>query len=335
MPPIPPRDAAVSVTGLRKSFGTHTVLDGIDLEIAPGTVFSLLGPNGAGKTTTVQILSTLLPADSGTVRVAGFDPGSQPRDVRRRIAVTGQFAAVDNMLTGRENLRLTAGLQRLRGPAARRRVTDLLTRFGLDGAADRQASTYSGGMRRRLDIAMSLVGEPSVLFLDEPTTGLDPRSRRDVWELVRELVDTGVTVFLTTQYLEEAEQLADRIAVIHGGRIAAEGTRKELERLVPGGHLELRLYDDADLDRALRALHPLTVRDDRSALTVSVPTDGSVAQVKNVLDLLDADAVGVESMALHTPDLEDVFFALTGDGPPSREADVDPRASDERKAALS
>lgn len=304
---------AISAVGLRKSFGHNTVLGGIDLSIDAGTVFALLGPNGAGKTTVVQILSTLLAADSGTLQVAGFDPGRQAREVRKRIAVTGQFAAVDNMLTGRENLRLAAGLQRLPRPVARERVTELLDRFGLADAADRRASTYSGGMRRRLDIAMSLIGEPSVLFLDEPTTGLDPRSRRDVWDLVHELAGTGVTVFLTTQHLEEAEQLADRVAVLHHGKIVADGTPTELARLVPTGHLELHVTTEVGLTRTASALAAYTPRINREALSISVPTDGSVTHVKSILDRLGEHS-GVESMQLHTPDLEDVYFSLTNEG---------------------
>ena len=226
--------SAIETTGLRKSFGDHVVLDGIDLDIAEGTTFALLGPNGAGKTTMVHILSTLIRADSGTIRVAGHDPATDPDAVRAAIGLTGQFAAVDNLLTGEENLILMADLHRLGRAEGRRRAADLLERFELLDAAQRPASTYSGGMRRRLDIAMTLVGEPRIIFLDEPTAGLDPRSRRTMWAIIRDLVAGGVTIFLTTQYLEEADELADQIALLDGGHLVAEGTADELKDRIPG-----------------------------------------------------------------------------------------------------
>jgi ABC-2 type transport system ATP-binding protein len=230
--------SAVAVTGLRKSFGDHRVLDGVDLDVAEGTIFALLGPNGAGKTTMVQILSTLIGADGGAVRVAGHDLARDPDAIRAAIGVTGQFSAVDNLLTGRQNLILMADLHHLGRAEGRRRAAALLDRFDLDDAADRPPSTYSGGMRRRLDLAMTLVGDPRLIFLDEPTTGLDPRSRRTMWQLIRELVAGGVTVFLTTQYLEEADQLADQIALLDHGTIVAEGTADELKRLVDADDLD-------------------------------------------------------------------------------------------------
>ncbi|MFC7450918.1 ATP-binding cassette domain-containing protein [Rhodococcus daqingensis] len=300
---------AISVAGLTKSYGDHTVLDGLDLFVPEGGVFALLGANGAGKTTTVRILSTLLPFDSGSVSVAGHDLPGSAQAVRGSISVTGQYAAVDKLLTGRENLALMGELNHLGRRESRRRAAELLDRFDLSDAADRRSETYSGGMRRRLDLAMSLVAHPKVVFLDEPTTGLDPRSRRDMWTVIRELVEGGVTIFLTTQYLDEADELADRIAVIDGGRIVAEGTADELKRLVHGGHMELQFTDPAQLDRAAIALpgsvaHPET-------LTVEVPTDGSIASLRSLLDRIDDD-ISVERFALHTPDLDDVFFALTG-----------------------
>jgi ABC-2 type transport system ATP-binding protein len=224
----------IAVRGLRKSFDDHVVLDGVDLDVAPGTVYALLGPNGAGKTTMVQILSTLIRADAGELRVAGHDVGDEPDAVRAAIGVTGQFAAVDNLLTGEENLILMADLHHLGRREGRRRAAELLERFDLTEAARRPAVTYSGGMRRRLDIAMTLVGEPRIIFLDEPTAGLDPRSRRTMWAIIRDLVAGGVTIFLTTQYLEEADELADRIALLDDGRLVAEGTADELKDRIPG-----------------------------------------------------------------------------------------------------
>jgi ABC-2 type transport system ATP-binding protein len=228
----------IEVAGLRKAYGDHVVLDGVDLAVAEGTVFALLGPNGAGKTTIVHILSTLIGADGGELRVAGHDVAREPDAVRAAIGLTGQFSAVDNLLTGRENLILMADLRHLGRAAGRRRAVELLERFDLAEAADRPAATYSGGMKRRLDLAMTLVSEPRLIFLDEPTTGLDPRSRRMMWELIRDLVAGGVTVFLTTQYLEEADELADRIVLLDDGRVVAEGTPEELKRLAGAASLD-------------------------------------------------------------------------------------------------
>ncbi|MGZ4582162.1 MAG: ATP-binding cassette domain-containing protein [Nocardioidaceae bacterium] len=300
---------AISATGLRKAYGAHTVLDGIDLEVPAGTVFALLGPNGAGKTTMVQILSTLVAADGGRAEVSGHDVAAEPDRVRAAIGVTGQFSAVDNLLTGRENLRLMADLHHLERAAGRRRVSALLERFDLAAAADQRAATYSGGMRRRLDLAMTLVGDPRVIFLDEPTTGLDPRSRRGLWRIVRNLVAGGVTIFLTTQYLEEADELADRIALLDRGRLVAAGTATELKRLVPGGHVELRFADPAVLAAAAGA-HPGASADE-DALTLKVPSDGSVRSLRALLDRLDPGPGSVASLSVHTPDLDDVFLALT------------------------
>lgn len=301
---------AVSVTGLRKTFGGRTVLDGVDLQVPASSVFALLGANGAGKTTTVRVLSTLLPFDAGVVEVAGHSLPSDARAVRADISVTGQYASVDKLLTGRENLVLMGELHHLGRRESRCRADELLRTFDLVDAAGRRADTYSGGMRRRLDLAMSLVARPKVLFLDEPTTGLDPRSRRDMWDMVRQLVHQGTTIVLTTQYLDEADELADRIAVLDRGRIVAEGTADELKRLVPGGHLEVRLHDSAQAARAGAALPAAGVDLDTSTLTI--PTDGSIRSVKELLDSLDDPELSVESFTLHTPDLDDVFFALTG-----------------------
>src|SRR4051794_15843832 len=278
-------DMAITATGLRKSFGDHVVLDGIDLDVREGTTFSLLGPNGAGKTTVVKILSTLIGFDGGQAAVAGHDVAKAPDLVRAAIGVTGQFSAVDDLLTGEENLLLMADLNHLGRAEGRRRAAELLDRFDLADAAAKLASTYSGGLRRRLDLAMTLVGEPRVIFLDEPTTGLDPRSRHLMWQTIRELVAGGVTIFLTTQYLEEADELADRIAVLDRGRVVAVGTAGELKRRIPGGHVRLRFGDAASLDAAARALGDGS-RDDE-ALTLEVPGDGRVPALRTLLDRLE------------------------------------------------
>ena len=304
------RERAIHATGLRKSFGDQVVLDGVDLDVAAGTVFALLGPNGAGKTTMVHILSTLIGADAGEVVVAGRDVAAEPDAVRAAIGVTGQFAAVDTLLTGEENLILMADLHRLGRAEGRRRAAELLARFDLVGAARRPVSTYSGGMRRRLDIAMTLVGDPRVIFLDEPTTGLDPSSRRTMWEIIRGLVARGVTIFLTTQYLDEADELDDRIALLDHGRLIAEGTPDELKRRIPGGHVRLRFADPGSLAFAADRLGA-AARDD-AALTLQIPNDGSVAALRALLEELDRDAIEVEDLTVHTPDLDDVFLTLTG-----------------------
>ncbi|MFD5032488.1 ATP-binding cassette domain-containing protein [Streptomyces sp. NPDC058405] len=303
--------AAVSTVGLRKSYGDKLVLDGIDLRIPTGTVFALLGPNGAGKTTAVKILSTLVTADpgSGDIRVGGHDLATDPQAVRAAIGVTGQFSAVDGLITGEENMLLMADLHHLSKSEGRRTAAELLERFDLTGAAKKPASTYSGGMRRRLDLAMTLVGNPQIIFLDEPTTGLDPRSRHNMWGIIRELVSDGVTVFLTTQYLEEADELADRIAVLNDGKIAAEGTAEELKRLIPGGHVRLRFADPAAYRSAADALREVT-RDDE-ALSLQIPSDGSQRELRSILDWLDAADIEADELTVHTPDLDDVFFALT------------------------
>lgn len=304
--------SAISVRGLRKSYGDKTILDGIDLDVAEGTVFSLLGPNGAGKTTTVQILSTLIGYDDGAVSVAGHDLATDPDGVRASIGVTGQFSAVDNLLTGAENLNLMADLHRLGKRAGRARTDELLQQFDLVDAASKAAATYSGGMRRRLDLAMTLVGEPRVIFLDEPTTGLDPRSRRSMWEVIRRrLVESdGVTIFLTTQYLEEADQLADRMAMLDHGRLVAEGTAAELKRLVPGGHIALQFADADALHRAASTLDAIG-RDDET-LTLQVANGAGVQAMRSMFERLDDRDIEIAGMTVRTPDLDDVFLTLTG-----------------------
>ncbi|HET7234804.1 MAG TPA: ATP-binding cassette domain-containing protein [Actinomycetota bacterium] len=302
---------AIEVAGLRKSFGRTIALDGIDLHVAAGKVFALLGPNGAGKTTTVHILSTLIDADAGEVRVAGHDPGREPGAVRDVIGVTGQFSAVDPLLTGEENLSLMADLCHLSRTEGRGRVAELIDRFDLVESAGKPAATYSGGMRRRLDLAMTLVGEPRIIFLDEPTTGLDPRGRRTVWRIVRDLVREGVTIFLTTHYLEEADQLADRVAVLDHGRLIAEGSPDELKRLIPGGSIRLEFADAPGLASAMRVF-PAADRD-ADALTLRIPSDGRADSLRDVLERLRSASLEVERVTVHTPDLDEVFLALTGD----------------------
>ncbi|WP_034270540.1 ATP-binding cassette domain-containing protein [Actinospica robiniae] len=317
-----PAGAAISARDLRRSYGDKVVLDGIDLTVPAGTIFSLLGPNGAGKTTAVKILSTLVSADpaSGAVHVGGHDLAADPQAVRGAIGVTGQFSAVDGLITGEENMLLMADLHHLSKREGRRVAAELLERFDLLDAAKKPASTYSGGMKRRLDIAMTLVGDPRIIFLDEPTTGLDPRARHTMWQIIRELVGGGVTVLLTTQYLDEAEELADRIAVLHNGKIAAEGSAGELKRLVPGGHVRLRFNDPAAYQCAAGALHEAT-RDD-AVLALQIPSDGGQRDLRAILDRLDAAAITADELTVHTPDLDDVFFALTDTAPKPSHADV-------------
>lgn len=302
--------AAIKATGLRKSFGDKLVLDDIDFEVPSGRIWSLLGPNGAGKTTLVQILSTLIRPDSGTVHVAGHDLLREPEAVRRAIGVTGQFAAVDELLTGEENLLLMCRLYRLSREEGKQYTDELLERFDLAGDdAKKLAGTYSGGMRRKLDLAMTLVGRPRVIFLDEPTTGLDPRSRRTMWTIIRDLAADGVTILLTTQYLEEADELADRIAVLYQGRFVAQGSPAELKRLVPGGHIRLTFGTAEQLALAARALGTSEV--DEESLSLRVPTEDDLRSMRHVLDRLDQASVSASGLSLHSPDLDDVFLTLT------------------------
>ncbi|MZE70079.1 ATP-binding cassette domain-containing protein [Streptomyces sp. SID5789] len=337
---------AIAARGLRKSYGDKTILDGIDLTVPAGSIFSLLGPNGAGKTTTVKILSTLITGEADELFVGGHSSLADPHAVRASIGVTGQFSAVDGLITGEENMQLMADLQHLSHREGRRTVAELLERFHLTDAARKPASTYSGGMKRRLDIAMTLVGDPRIIFLDEPTTGLDPRSRHNTWEIIRELVSGGVTVFLTTQYLEEADELADRIAVLSDGKLAAEGSADELKRLIPGGHVRLRFSDPGAYRSAVAALHRATTDDealahqasgdgsrrelrsildwldssgfalrevssDDETLTLKIPSNGNQRELRSILDWLDASGIEADELTMHTPDLDDVFFALT------------------------
>jgi ABC-2 type transport system ATP-binding protein len=305
-------ELAVEATGLEKSYGAVKVLAGVDLRVERGSVFALLGPNGAGKTTTVRIVSTLIRADAGQARVAGFDVVADRHRVRRSISLTGQYAAVDALLTGEENLRMMGRLSRLPGAHARRRARELLVRFDLADAGDRRVATYSGGMRRRLDLAASLVAHPEVIFLDEPTTGLDPRGRQAMWQVVNALAGSGVTVFLTTQYLEEADRLADRIAVIDGGRVVAEGTSTQLKQKVADQRLDLVLADASAFEDLARLLGERAVHSDPGRLTIGVGTDGSAADVRALLDEVDPGRRAVRRFAVHSATLDDVFLALTG-----------------------
>jgi ABC-2 type transport system ATP-binding protein len=306
---VPISDAIIA-TGMRKSFDGKVVLDGVDLKVARGTVFALLGPNGAGKTTMVNIFATLLQPDGGQVQIAGHDLTRDPEGVRSAIGVTGQFSAVDDLLTGEENLRLIADLRHLGREDGRRRVNALLEQFELTDAAQRPVATYSGGMKRRLDLAMTLLGDPQLIFLDEPTTGLDPRSRRAMWDVIGELVSSGVTIFLTTQYLDEADRLADRVAVLDHGQIVAEGSPDELKRRVPGGHVSLHFADPQASQSAANVLG--AARRSAESAMLEVPGDGSPASLRDLLSRLDASGIEPDRLSIHDADLDDVFLALTG-----------------------
>ena len=304
---------AIETVGLEKSYGDLHVLGCVDVRVPRGSVFALLGPNGAGKTTMVRILATLSRPDSGSARVDGLDVEADVHAVRRRISLTGQYAALDELQTGEENLRMLGRLAGLGRAAAIARARELLARFDLSDAGARRVATYSGGMRRRLDLAASLVSEPSVIFLDEPTTGLDPRSRQAMWEVVGELAGSGVTVFLTTQYLEEADRLADRIAVLHHGRIVAEGPPAELKQRVADQRLELVLADPRAFDEAGSVLDGRVLTREPERLLITVATDGSAPHVRALLDEVDPGGSAVESFSLHSATLDEVFLSLTGE----------------------
>ena len=304
-------ELAIQAAGLVKAYREVPVLSGVDLAVPRGSVFALLGPNGAGKTTTVRILATLSRADAGQARVAGFDVVRDRRQVRRRISLTGQFAALDEVQTGEENLRMMGRLSGLSGPQARQRAAELLGQFELAGAAARRVSTYSGGLRRRLDLAASLVARPSVIFLDEPSTGLDPASRQTMWQVIEGLAAAGVTVFLTTQYLEEADRLAGRIAVLNAGRLVAEGTAAELKRRVAAQRLDLTCPTVTAFEQVSARLAGHVVRLDETSRTVGVATDGTAGQVRALLDAADPDRDLIGSFAVYGATLDDVFLTLT------------------------
>jgi ABC-2 type transport system ATP-binding protein len=303
-------DNAIEAKSLRKSYKDVSVLEDVSFGVQKGTVFALLGSNGAGKTTIINILTTLIRADGGTATVAGHDIAARPDKVRREISLTGQFAAVDDRLTGRENLLLIGDLRHVADPAET--ATDLLRRFGLEEAADRRASTFSGGMRRRLDIAMSLIGSPAVIFLDEPTTGFDPEARNEMWRTIRELAAGGTTVFLTTQYLDEADELADDIAVLHQGRIVASGTAGELKKLVPGGLIELTFHDAETRDAAARVLGESYAHTEGDGATLTITTDGSVTQVASMFVVLRDARIEPAEFSQKVATLDDVFLKITG-----------------------
>jgi ABC-2 type transport system ATP-binding protein len=305
-------DVTIEVCGLTKSYGTDMVLRGIDFSVERGSVCALLGPNGAGKTTTVRILATLTRADAGTVRIAGFDVLGARSEVRARISLTGQHVTLDGLQTGVENLQMMGRLRGLSPPRARARASELLQMLDLLEAGDRRVDTYSGGMRRRLDLAAGLVTRPEVIFLDEPTTGLDPRGRQGVWDVVRELAASGVTILLTTQYLEEADQLADRIAVLDEGTLVAEGTAAELKQRVAPRRLDVQLVSDAAFTEVCDFLGERGLRTERSTRTVAVTLDGAARQVRALLDEIDPDGTRVADFTVRTASLDDVFLALTG-----------------------
>ncbi|HSF84202.1 MAG TPA: ATP-binding cassette domain-containing protein [Acidimicrobiia bacterium] len=309
--PVP--GTGIQARGLVKQYGEVTALDGLDLDVPEGTVLGLLGPNGAGKTTAVSILTTLTEPDAGTATIAGADLRSDPTSVRKRIGLSGQYAAVDEQLTGHENLEMIGRLYRLGGKTAKRRARELLERFHLEDAADRAVKTYSGGMRRRLDLAGALVAEPPVLFLDEPTTGLDPRSRTDLWDVIRELVDRGRTLLLTTQYMEEADQLADDIVVIDHGREIARGTADELKTLVGGERIEISLDPNASVEDATMILGRFAVDTPHvEGRSLTVPVSGGAATLTQALRALDTAGVHLRDVGLRRPTLDDVFLSLTG-----------------------
>ncbi|WP_167455043.1 ATP-binding cassette domain-containing protein [Amycolatopsis kentuckyensis] len=322
--PQPEPDAAVRVRGLVKTYGSTRALDGVDLDIPAGQVLGLLGPNGAGKTTTVRILTTLLRPDSGSAHVAGYDVLAEPDEVRQRIGLSGQYAAVDENLTGYENLYMVGRLYGRKKAAARSRARELLTRFRLEEAADRPAKGYSGGMRRRLDLAGALVAEPTVVVLDEPTTGLDPGGRLDTWEVIKELVADGTTVLLTTQYLEEADQLADSIVVIDHGRVIARGTADELKAQIGGERLELVVASAADLPTTLDVLREVGTGEpsgDEHTRRAEILVDTGPKALIEALRRLDSHGITVQDVGLHRPTLDDVFLSLTGHGASAESAE--------------
>lgn len=303
---------AIIADDLRKSYGKNHVLRGVNLQVKRGTMLALLGPNGAGKTTTVRIMSTLMPSDGGSVTIEGFDVAKQADQVRSVIGLTGQYAAVDELLTGRENMLMMGRLYHLSKEVSKQRADALLEQFDLVEAAGRTVKTYSGGMRRRLDLAVSLIATPPIIFLDEPTTGLDPRSRLAMWDVIKQLKRDGATILLTTQYLEEADQLADKIAVIDGGTVIAEGTADELKQKVGKERLELIIANPKDFAAARKLIDGEAIRHDEERRSISVAIDGGARHVREILEAMDQAKIEVEGLSLHKPTLDDVFLTLTG-----------------------
>lgn len=301
-------EAAIQVRNLKKSYKKVAVLKNVSFTVKKGTIFALLGANGAGKTTTINILTTLLNADSGAATVDGYDTVKQAKHVRNHISLTGQFAAVDDVLTARENLELIGDLRHVKNP--KKTANELLKKFDLEEAGDRRVLTFSGGMRRRLDIAMSLIGDPSIIFFDEPTTGLDPQSRNGMWETIKSLANAGTTIFLTTQYLEEADRLADTIAILNNGEIVAEGTATELKKLLPHGQVELSFSDSENLNAATKILKDHKPIPQTSTLSLTVTTDGSVAQLTRLLAALEHAKINITEFAQKAPSLDDVFLKV-------------------------
>jgi ABC-2 type transport system ATP-binding protein len=314
---------AINAKGIKKSFGKVSVLEGVDLQVKRGTVMALLGPNGAGKTTTIRILSTLLPYDGGQIKVNGFDVAKNPGEVRGSIGLTGQFAAVDEYLTGVENLEMMGRLYRLSRADAKRRSTELLKQVDLVEASKRPVRTYSGGMKRRLDLAMSLIAGPPIIFLDEPTTGLDPRSRMAMWDMIKQLTKSGTTILLTTQYMEEADQLADQITVIDGGKVIAKGTADDLKARVGSDRLEIAISQPSGFKKAQEIIKDASLQADEERRVLSVASKGGVKRLREVLQLLDNAKIAVDSISLHRPTLDDVFLTLTGHAATQEETEAD------------
>jgi ABC-2 type transport system ATP-binding protein len=303
---------AIEVRGLQKSFGKLNVLSGIDFTVKRGTILALLGPNGAGKTTTIRILSTLLAPDAGVARINGHDVTTEDGEVRSDIGLTGQFAAVDEYLTGEENLQMMGRLYRLSKADVKRRTVELLEQVDLVDASKRPVRTYSGGMKRRLDLAMSLIANPPIIFLDEPTTGLDPRSRLAMWDMIKRLTKSGTTILLTTQYMEEADQLANRIVVIDGGKVIAEGTADSLKADVGADRLEITIGRRSNFEKARDLIDDKTLKADPERRVLSIASKGGVKRLKEILHILEQAKVDVDSVSLHRPTLDDVFLTLTG-----------------------
>jgi ABC-2 type transport system ATP-binding protein len=310
----PTSDKAILVKNLQKSYGTLKVLRGVTFDVKRGEILALLGPNGAGKTTTIKILSTLLKSDAGSARINGYDVQSDEADVRASIGLTGQYAAVDEYLTGKENLELIGRLYRLSREDAEQRATQLLEEFDLVEASSRTVKTYSGGMRRRLDLAMSLIANPPIIFLDEPTTGLDPRSRLTMWTMIKKLAQSGTTILLTTQYMEEADQLANNIVVIDNGKVIAEGTSNTLKGKVGSDRLELTIAKKSNFDKAAKVVDGKNLQTDNESRTLSIATKNGVGELKQVLEKLEKANIEVENINLRRPTLDDVFLSLTGHG---------------------